>query len=310
MQSSSLLISILVMGSFMAVALGIRARRSRRDIVLSAALGGNSTTFGTAPPDIRDIELSRPWTDRILGPILGRLTSIGRILTPSRNLAQLQKDLIRSGLADKLSVPDFLGLRFLTGATIAAIFAFSTVAYRPLGSALWFILSAFVVGLYLPNIWLRGRVRRRKTTLSRALPDALDMMSICVDAGLGFEAAIQKVAYQWDTELSLELRRVISEIAVGVSRVDALRHMVDRTDVPEVASFVAVLVQADQLGISIRTVLKTQADQMRVRRRQLAEEAAHRAPLKMLFPMVFFIFPAMFLIILGPAIVRVYATFY
>ena len=308
-MQSSLLISILVMGALMAVALGIRARRSRRDIVISAALGGVESGFD-APPDIRDLELAKPWSERILKPMLGRVTSIGRILTPSRNIVQLQKDLIRAGLVDKLTVPDFLGLRFLSGAAVAALFAFSTVSFRPLDSALWFILGTFIVGLYLPNIWLRGRVRRRKTTLSRALPDALDMMSICVDAGLGFEAAIQKVAYQWDTELSLELRRVISEIGVGVPRIDALRHMVERTDVPEVASFVAVLVQADQLGISIRTVLKTQADQMRVRRRQLAEEAAHRAPLKMLFPMVLFIFPAMFLIILGPAIVRLYAQFY
>ncbi len=306
-MSTSLLISILVMGVLMAIALGIRARRSRRDIVISAALGNSG--FG-APPDIRDIELSRPWTDRILKPLLGRVTSMGRILTPSRNIAQLQRDLIHAGLTDKLSVPDFLGLRFISGATVAVLVAFYTLSYRSVGSALWIILAFFVLGLYLPNIWLRRRVKKRKVALSRLLPDALDMMSICVDAGLGFESAIQKVAYQWDTDLSLELRRVISEIGVGMPRIDALRHLVERTDVPEIASFVAVLVQADQLGISIRTVLKTQADQMRVRRRQIAEEAAQRAPLKMLFPMVFFIFPAMFLIILGPAIVRLYGTFH
>jgi tight adherence protein C len=152
-------------------------------------------------------------------------------------------------------------------------------------------------------------VRERQSQIARALPDALDMMSICVDAGLGFEAAIQKVAIQWDNELALEMRRVISEIRVGVTRSEALRHLAERTGVTDIANFVAVLIQADLLGIAIRNVLHTQAEQMRVRRRQRAQEAAQKAPLKMLFPMTLFIFPAMFVVILGPAIPRFLEVF-
>ena len=135
------------------------------------------------------------------------------------------------------------------------------------------------------------------------------MISICVDAGLGFEAAIQKVAFQWDNDLALEMRRIIHEIRMGVTRSDALRHLADRTGVADVANFVAVLIQADQLGIAIRTVLHTQAEQMRVRRRQRAQEAAQKAPLKMLFPLTIFIFPAMFAVILGPAIPKFMQAF-
>ena len=135
------------------------------------------------------------------------------------------------------------------------------------------------------------------------------MMSICVEAGLGFEAAMQKVAYHWQNDLALEFRRVVNEIRLGVRRVEALHHLVDRTGVEEVAAFVAILVQADKLGISIRDVLQTQSVQMRVRRRQRAEEEARKLPLKMLFPLVFFIFPALFAVVLGPAVPQLVEMF-
>jgi tight adherence protein C len=164
--------------------------------------------------------------------------------------------------------------------------------------------AAFVIGLYIPNFWLNSKAKKRQKAIATALPDILDMMSICVDAGLGFEAALQKVAFQSDGDLAMEMRRVISEIRVGVSRGDALRHLAERTKVQDVASFVAVLVQADRLGIAIRNVLSTQSVQMRIKRRQRAEEEAGKAPIKMLIPLALFIFPSMFIVILGPAIPR------
>ncbi len=168
---------------------------------------------------------------------------------------------------------------------------------------------AFLIGLYAPNYWLQSKAGARRKAIGQSLPDALDMMSICVDAGLGFEAAIQKVAHQSNNALALEMRRVISEIRVGVPRSDALRHLADRTDVPDVASFVGVLVQADRLGIAIRNVLTTQSVQMRIRRRQRAQESAAKAPVKMMIPMVLFIFPALFAVILGPAVPRLMGMF-
>ncbi|MCB0083733.1 MAG: type II secretion system F family protein, partial [Caldilineaceae bacterium] len=157
--------------------------------------------------------------------------------------------------------------------------------------------------------WLHSKVRNRQRAIERSLPDALDMMSICVDAGLGFEAAIQKVAFQWDNELAHELRQVIRELRVGLTRAEALHNLVERTAIPDIASFVGVLVQADKLGIAIKDVLHTQSVQMRIRRRQRAEESAAKVPLKMMFPMVFFIFPAMFAVILGPAVPRIMTMF-
>jgi tight adherence protein C len=222
---------------------------------------------------------------------------------------QLQSELIKAGLANKISVPDFMGIRVLAGiGTLICTYFFYGIN-QPASSAVLFSLAGFMVGLYLPNFWLKSNIGKRQKAIQRMLPDALDMMSICVDAGLGFEAAIQKVAFQWDNELAHELRQVIRELRVGLSRADALHNLSERTGVRDIASFVAVLIQADRLGIAIKDVLHTQAVQMRIRRRQRAEESAAKAPLKMMFPMVFFIFPAMFAIILGPAIPRLMSAF-
>ena len=305
MQSLYLLIALMVMAAVITLMMGMRSHQANRDKLVSAMLGHKKAP----PPTLRDLEMAQSWRERLFKPALGRLTNFGRMLTPARNIEQLQRDLIRAGLVGKLSVTDFLGLRFLIGAAASALMFFMGSLNRPLSSAILYAFAAFVVGLYLPNLWLRSRVAQRQKSIARALPDALDMISICVDAGLGFEAAIQKVAFQWDNDLALEMRRIIHEIRMGVTRSDALRHLADRTGVADVANFVAVLIQADQLGIAIRTVLHTQAEQMRVRRRQRAQEAAQKAPLKMLFPLTIFIFPAMFAVILGPAIPKFMQAF-
>lgn len=298
--------SFLAAISLLAVLGGARAWRRSRMVTSEAAIAGVGSR---AMPNPRDLDMARPWRQRVLRPMLRRLYGLGRRLTPGRNISMLQSQLIMAGQPGGLSVTDFLGLRFLA-ATGATALAFLVMAVRlPLPSAILFSFAGFMVGLYLPNIWLRRRVHSRQSAIARQLPDALDMMSICVDAGLGFEAAMQKVAYHWQNDLALEFRRVVNEIRLGVRRVDALHHLVDRTGVEEVAAFVAVLVQADKLGISIRDVLHTQSVQMRIRRRQRAEEEARKLPLKMLFPLVFFIFPAIFAVVLGPAVPQLVETF-
>lgn len=305
MESNYLLITGLVMASTFALMLGLRTQRNRRMAAVTAALSNRALM----PASLRELEMTRSSSDRIFKPILRRLHGLGRLLTPSRNLEQWHRDLIAAGLSEKVSVPDFLGIRVMGGVAAATFAYFVFGAGKPLTSALLFAFVGAVVGLYLPIFWLKSRVGQRRKAITKMLPDALDMMSICVDAGLGFEAAIQKVAFQWDNDLAHELRQVIREMRVGLSRVDALHNLVERTGVPDIASFVAVLVQADRLGIAIRDVLHTQADQMRMRRRQRAEESAAKAPLKMMFPMIFFIFPAMFAVILGPAVPRLMNMF-
>jgi tight adherence protein C len=151
-------------------------------------------------------------------------------------------------------------------------------------------------------------IDRRKEAIIKKLPDALDLMTICVDAGLTFNAAMQKVDEKWDDPLAEEFGRVIYEMQLGKSRRQALRDMTDRMDVPDVTSFIAAILQADQLGVGIGKVLRIQAEQMRIRRRQRAEEKAQQAPVKMLFPMVFLIFPSIFIVLLGPALFQVLRT--
>ncbi len=303
MLTSPLIITLLVMTMMVAVTMALRAMQRRSEIsTVGATLARNT-------PDLRDLQLHQPFAERVFRPALRRLYRIGRYFTPARTIEQIQESLIIAGLPGGMTVTDFLGLRFLTGASLALLTFAVTIAGHSSFQAILFAFAAFLIGLYVPNYWLRSKATSRQKAIARALPDVLDMMSICVDAGLGFEAALQKVAFETDHELALELRRVISEIRVGVSRADALRHLVERTQVPQIASFVAVLVQADRLGIAIRNVLNTQSVQMRIKRRQRAEESAGQAGIKMLIPLVLFIFPAMFAVILGPAIPKIMAAF-
>jgi tight adherence protein C len=140
------------------------------------------------------------------------------------------------------------------------------------------------------------------------MPDALDLLTICVEAGLGFDAAMAKVSEKWENELSLAFARTIREVQLGKTRREALKTMADRLGIPEMSSFVAAIIQSEMLGVSMARVLRIQSDQMRVKRRQLAEEAAHKAPVKMIIPMALLIFPSIMIIILTPAALNIYAT--
>ena len=153
----------------------------------------------------------------------------------------------------------------------------------------------------MPELLVRSRIERRQKSIRKAMPDALDLLTICVEAGLGFDAAMSKVNEKWDNELSLAFGRVLREIQLGKLRREALRDMADRIGIAEMTSFVAAIIQSEQLGVSMAKVLRIQADQMRIKRRQLAEEEAHKAPIKMLFPMGLLIFPSLMIILLGPA---------
>jgi len=300
MNQMALLISSLVALSVLTFSYGLYKRRSQKRPLVEWLEPGE-----TGPARVEDLELRQRFGARVFKPLLRRLLTAAGRLTPTGNIERLQHDLLIAGYPAGLTLLDFLGLKLLC-AILMGTGAFVVLLARQMPGLPAFLFAAVagIIGLYLPNFWLRGRKRARQKAIARALPDALDMLSICVDAGLGFEAALAKVAERWDNELTKEFRRVVNETHMGVRRVDALRHMVERTEVPEVASFVAVLIQADRLGVGITNVLHTQSEQARLRRRQRAEEEAHKAPIKMLIPMVLFIFPAVFAVILGPAIPR------
>jgi tight adherence protein C len=204
-----------------------------------------------------------------------------------------------------LEVADFLGIKGLAALVLGSLVTIFAMGLVGAVAGVLCGLVAATLGYILPSFWLRSRISGRTKEITKAMPDALDLLVISVEAGLGFDAAMQKVADKWDNHLTREFGRALSEMRVGASRRDALRGIVERTDAKDVATFIGAIIQADQLGVSVGRVLHVQADQMRMRRRQRAEEMAHKAPIKMLFPMILLIFPAMYIVILGPAIPQI-----
>jgi tight adherence protein C len=299
-----ILFGVVVAAAFLTLLLGIRARSQANTVDESRMY------FTSASPTLEEVELSRPFSERVLGPALSSLlASLGR-LAPQRNLQEIKHKLEVAGRPYGWTVADFLGLRLLAALLIGVlIFSLMLLANLAILYKILFIVVACVLGFYLPLFWLSMRINQRKRDILRALPDGLDMLNICVGAGLGFNAALIRVGQQWDTALADEFNRVVAEIRLGKLRRDALLALADRTDLAQVENFVATIVQADQLGVSIAKVLRTQAEQMRIVRRQQAEEMARKATIKLLFPLVFLIFPAMLAVLLGPAVPQILRTF-
>lgn len=254
------------------------------------------------PMTLEEIELSQAFYQRIVLPFFNRVGQLASRFTPQATLESARKRLEMAGNPMQISPAFFLAMRSVLavffGGSLFVVFA-TTGRNWAQGLA---VSALFVgIGFYFPDLWLSSRISRRQKGIFRAMPDALDLLTICVEAGLGFDAAMAKVHEKWDNDLALELGRVIQEIRLGKLRRDALRDMAERLGVPELTSFVAAVIQSEQLGVSMAKVLRIQSDQMRVRRRQMAEEEAHRAPIKMVFPIGLLIFPSLLIILLGPA---------
>jgi tight adherence protein C len=255
---------------------------------------------------IEDIELSLPITDRLVVPILRRLGEIVTRLTPQSMLENTAHRLELAGSPGNISAAEFWVIRGFTTIGLGVLFYFFLGRFdQGTGQRLLFSVIVAGLGFYLPSLYLSSAISRRQDAIIKKFPDALDLMSICVDAGLPFDGAMARVHEKWDDPLAEEFGRVIYEVQLGKSRRQAMRDMADRMEVNDVSSFVAAILQAEHLGVSIGKVLRIQSEQMRLRRRQRAEEKAHQAPVKMLFPLVFLIFPSMFIVLLGPAAFQV-----
>jgi tight adherence protein C len=255
-----------------------------------------------------DAEMRRPFGTRVVMPLFRKLLrSLGR-LAPQRSLAQMHTMLVQAGEPGGFSALDFLGLRLLAAAMLGGGFLMFAAQSMALSSALLYAAVLVALGYLVPGFLLRSRVRARQHAIMRALPDALDMLTIGVEAGLAFESAMLRVGEKWENALTQEFRRTVAEMRVGASREVALQRMAGRCDVVELNTFVAVLIQSTQLGVSIAQVLHAQAAEMRTKRRQRAEELARQASIKITFPLVFLIFPALFVVILGPSVPRLLAT--
>jgi len=199
---------------------------------------------------------------------------------------------------------EFVGVKGIIMILVVGValgFAYVTKYPATMMNLLMLALLAFC-SFSLPDFWLSRRISQRQLNITNALPDALDLLTISVEAGLAFDLALTRVSDKWDNELSKEFKRALTDTRLGRSRRDALKEMAQRTGVDDVQTFVAAIIQAEQLGVSIGKILRIQSDQMRIRRRQRAEEAAHKAPILMLIPMALLIFPSLFVVILGPAV--------
>lgn len=255
---------------------------------------------------LEEIELSLPFTDRVIRPMIRGFSSMIARFTPSQTIESTQHKLDLAGNPNNWTPTEFWGIRVVAAVLIGGLsFALFSLTKQPVVRLVGLTALMALTGFYMPVLWLNSKIRRRQDEIVKALPDALDLLTVCVEAGLGFDAALAKVNEKWDNELSLAFGRVLQEIRLGRLRREALRDMANRMEVPDVTTFVAAIIQAEQLGVSIAKVLRIQSDQMRIRRRQRAEENAQKAPVKILFPMVFLIFPSLFIVLLGPAALTV-----
>jgi tight adherence protein C len=258
----------------------------------------------TDPLALEDEELAVPFSQRVLGPAVNSFRS--RILryTPVGARKRAEEKILRAGRP--VEVGTLFTIRFLLVGGLLVV-AILLGVFLPGASAARRGLAVVCLpagGFLLPDIWLNGLVGRRRRAIETALPDVLDLLTISVEAGLGFDAAIQRVAEKFHGPMGEELQGYIKEVKLGRPRVEALRGLSRRTDLADVRTFVAALIQAEQLGVSLANVLRVQADQMRYRRKQRAQERAMKMPVKILFPLVIFILPTVFIVLFAPLAVH------
>ena len=261
-------------------------------------------------PKVMVEQLDLPFVDRVLGPGKDRFVQLGRRISPTGQTQKIRYRLDLAGNPAGWDVDRILGLKAL----LAIIGAAAGLFIPPLlGLGVLRTLAAAVVllllGWFAPSLWLYQVAYNRTQQIQRDLPDALDLLTISVEAGLAFDAAVAQVARNTEGPLAQELFRVLQEMQIGTGRTNALRGLAERTDLPELRSFVGAMVQADAFGIPISNVLRLQAVEMRVKRSQRAEEAAQKVPVKILFPLIFCILPSLFVVIIGPAVVQILRTF-
>ena len=261
------------------------------------------------PEEVEAEELARPFSERVIMPLIDSLAMVTQHMMPGTMIARLRTRLQEAGRP--VPAERFLGLKLLASAATLVFFTSLLLPVQPAEKRPMAMLMGIVSSLAafsLPDFWLSRKSEQRKIAMKRYLAEVLDLLCVSVEAGLGFDGAIQKVAEKFKEPIAGEFKSYLVEVRLGKSRAGALRNLAKRTGLPEMQTFVAAIVQADQLGVSIATVLRTQSDAMRTRRRQQAEERAMKAPIKMLIPLVFFIFPTLFLVLLGPAAIHFMTT--
>ncbi len=257
----------------------------------------------------RDEVLSSGISERAIAPIIEGLGKFALRFTPQGWVNKAQKKLVYAGMADRMDGNTWAALRIIALIGVLVLFFIVQSAFGSPIQKLMLFGVLMGIGFLGPEAILNRRIDERRKEMEKSLPDLIDLLVISVEAGLGFEAAMGRVVQAVPGELSREFTRTLQETRVGVSRHKALRALAERTDVDDLNAFVLALIQADQFGVSIARMLRVQADEMRVRRRQRAQEKAFAAPVKLVFPLVLCIFPSMFVVLLGPAAINIATVF-
>jgi tight adherence protein C len=299
---------ILIGGAIFLVAYAVLSQINEKSVVRNSL----RQLDGYEVENVRDQELLAPISQRAVAPVMGGLTNLGRRLTPVGYSDTIRKKMIESGNGSADAVDRFMAMQVLMIGLVIPLFWFWYL-WNPMGLSGTMQLISFIVLagclVFAPYTILSRRVDERQHELRIKLPDILDLLTISVEAGLGFEQALDRTISAVPGPLSDEFARMLGEVRAGASRADAMRALDQRTNVPEVRSFVLAILQADTFGVSIGRVLRAQAEEMRIKRRQLAQERAQQAPVKMLIPMVFCVFPSLFVVVIGPAIINIRSAF-
>ncbi|MCI0677833.1 MAG: type II secretion system F family protein [Actinobacteria bacterium] len=298
-------VAIFALVLFVVIWVGMGVTRAREELNNRLALYGRNQPIQSA----REDELSKPLAQRTIGPIIIGVSNFLKRFTPIGYLEKKQRDLTLAGNPLNMDAPSFVVIKLIaTGVGILGGFFLVGYGADALQRVALFTLP-IVLGFFGPDAWLKRKIEDRRGQMLRALPDVLDLLVISVEAGLGFDSALARVVATVPGPLSEEFFRMLQETRVGVSRRDAMRHLMDRTDLDELRSFILAMIQAEAFGVTIARVLRVQADEMRVKRRQRAQEKAFAAPVKLVFPLVFCIFPSLFIVLLGPAAIQIGEAF-
>lgn len=304
---------VILGGAVAAVVVGLRFSRQGQqddfDPIMSRL--AEATQRGETV-SLEDVELQQPFMERVVIPIIKKLGDISSRFTPQRLLQETTLKLELAGNPGRIDAATFLATRFvgagLFGGLLLIIALFSNNDWS-VGRIFLTVIIFTALGFFFPQLWLQSKINSRQNEVRKAMPDALDLLTICVEAGLGFDAAMSKVSEKWENELSIMFGRAIREVQLGKPQRESLRDMADRIGLPELTSFVAAVIQSQILGVSLAKVLRIQSDQMRMKRRQFAEELAHKAPVKMIIPMALLTFPSIMIILMAPAAFQISGAF-
>jgi tight adherence protein C len=258
---------------------------------------------------LREQQLAKPLAERAIAPLVIGLGKTLNRLTPLGYMTSIQKKLVLAGSPGNLDAPSFIVIKVLTTIVGVVLAFFAQRVATSFMQRILLLALPLMLGFFGPDAWLSRKVEERRVAMQKALPDVLDLLVISVEAGLGFDSALARVVATVPGPLSEEFFRMLQETRVGVSRRDAMRHLMERTDLDELRSFLLAMMQAEAFGVAIARVLRVQADEMRVKRRQRAQEKAFAAPVKIVFPLVFCIFPSLFVVLLGPAAIQIGRAF-